>query len=89
MSDRTDWSKYNVPGAIHPERLERFEDWTDPSNAPEVNPPQCSRCVHLLSRDRWACNAFPEGIPGPILRGAFDHTKPFVGDGGIRFEPIG
>lgn len=34
------------------------------------------------------CKAFPKGIPFSILRGEFDHTKPYEGDNGVRFEPI-
>ena len=34
------------------------------------------------------CKAFPDGIPEKILTGEHDHTKPFKGDNGIRFEPI-
>ena len=32
------------------------------------------------------CDAFPEGIPAPILWGSNNHVKPFSGDHGIRFE---
>jgi hypothetical protein len=34
------------------------------------------------------CKAFPKRIPEEILTGNDDHSKPFKGDGGIRFEPI-
>ena len=34
------------------------------------------------------CKAFPNHIPVAILTNEFDHTEPFPGDHGIRFEPI-
>ena len=34
------------------------------------------------------CKAFPKRIPEDILVGRNDHSKPFPGDNGIRFEPI-
>lgn len=52
----------------------------------------CGFCKHftstILINDRYVdfCEAFPHGIPEEILNG-FDHTKPFYGDNGIRFEP--
>lgn len=54
--------------------------------------PQCLRCKHL-HRDvkSWTCDAFPdgEGIPEAILDDEHDHTQPFKGDHGVRFEAIG
>jgi hypothetical protein len=60
---------------------------------------QCLACKHLLGfREAPGeteeglppdtvvyCEAFPNGIPDRITEG-FDHTKPFRGDHGIRFE---
>ena len=49
---------------------------------------QCSRCVFEFMDARGrACVAFPTAIPAEIRDGAFDHTKPYLGDGGIRFVP--
>lgn len=51
--------------------------------------PQCLRCKHLHEGENWTCDAFPAGagIPEPILTDEHDHTKPYDGDHGIRFEP--
>ena len=46
----------------------------------------CDSCRHLLDNDK--CDAFPDGIPEPILTGEHDHTKPYPGDGGIRYEAL-
>lgn len=36
-----------------------------------------------------SCKAFGRGqIPLPIWDGENDHTVPYPGDGGIRFEPV-
>ena len=46
---------------------------------------QCLKCVHL-HKNMTRCEAFLSGIPAKIFTGGFDHTKPFQGDNGIRFE---
>ena len=53
----------------------------------EITISQCARCVHKRG-GKAACTAFPKGIPGAILRGDHDHTQPYPGDNGIRFEPV-
>jgi hypothetical protein len=55
-----------------------------------ILPPQCIACIHYNSDDvvKFSCKAFPNRIPDEILEGEHDHSKPFKGDGGIRFEPI-
>lgn len=47
---------------------------------------QCVTCNHY--RGGLACDAFPEGIPDPVLTGLVDHRKPTPGDNGITWEPI-
>jgi len=47
---------------------------------------QCAFCIHL--KKGLKCKAFPKGIPEKIITGEHDHTKPFKGDNGIRFESI-
>lgn len=47
---------------------------------------QCVECKH--HGEELTCTAFPDGIPAIILTGEHDHTKPYPGDNGIRFEPI-
>jgi len=47
---------------------------------------QCQNCEFY--KGYFVCKAFPKGIPDKILTGEHDHTKPFKGDGGIRFEAI-
>ena len=45
---------------------------------------QCRDCIHF--NEDWSCEAFPKGIPDEISDGAFDHTKEYKGDNGIRFK---
>ena len=47
--------------------------------------PQCRSCAHLRLEGR--CTAFPGGIPLRIWVNDHDHTKPYPGDNGIRYEP--
>lgn len=64
-----------------PPALGRFE------RLPDGRPflPSCLNCRHL--RDGGpACDAFPEGIPAPILAGEVDHRLPAAGDNGVRWE---
>lgn len=56
------------------------------SDERDIYIPQCNKCVNYIVDGR--CNAFNKIIPEKILTGEHDHTKPFKGDGGIRFEPV-
>lgn len=47
---------------------------------------QCNKCKNYLGAA--SCLAFFDGIPSEIMNGKFDHTKPYKGDNGIRFEEI-
>lgn len=48
--------------------------------------PKCLDCKHLFKYE--GCKAFKE-IPHEIWVNEIDHTKPYPGDNGIRFEPRG
>lgn len=48
---------------------------------------QCGDCKHVYKDGPPpTCAAFPDGIPDAILKGEHDHTRPYEGDRGIRFE---
>ena len=52
---------------------------------------QCCDCIYFqdgpgIVKERWACQAFPKGIPLAIASGEHDHTKPYPGDNGLRFK---
>lgn len=51
--------------------------------------PICLDCKYYRPEPgrRPACDAFPDGIPRPILISKADHRKPYEGDNGIQFEP--
>jgi len=50
----------------------------------------CQQCIHrnIMDASSYSCKAFPDGIPEEIYNNTHDHTKPFRGDGGIRFESV-
>lgn len=60
-----------------------------------VYSPICAYCKHSFPailigyKFHNTCAAFPDGIPDEIWRGDNDHTKPYPGDNGIRFERKG
>lgn len=51
---------------------------------PDVTP-ACWTCVHKHIGGP-TCDAFPNGIPGPILDGTEQHREPYPGDNGIQYE---
>ena len=48
----------------------------------------CLNCKHFYQNTQSGCAAYPNGIPLPINSGQFDHSNPFAGDNGIRYEAI-
>jgi len=46
----------------------------------------CSHCAHLQCNWKRQCKAFPIRIPDEIWEGRNNHTEPYPGDFGIRFE---
>lgn len=52
---------------------------------PGVVSSQCNHCRHYWGFGR--CDAYPDNIPREILGNQFEHTTPYEGDNGIRFEP--
>ena len=51
---------------------------------------QCFRCVHRRDTPGpvLTCDAFPDGVPEAIQLQDHDHSEPFPGDRGIRFERV-
>ena len=60
---------------------------TEPVVFPSESLPLCVACRRLRrpNRGRWACAAYPGGIPAPLLDATADHRNPYPGDRGIRF----
>ena len=48
---------------------------------------QCTFCTHR-SPDATKCKAFPSGIPTELLYNDHDHTLPYEGDNGIRYQAV-
>ena len=48
---------------------------------------QCTFCAHR-GPDATKCKAFPTGIPVKILYNEHDHTLPYEGDNGIRYQAV-
>jgi hypothetical protein len=46
---------------------------------------QCATCYYWTGGTN--CRAFPDGIPDVILKGKFNHKRPYPGDRGFRYKP--
>ena len=49
---------------------------------------QCLACRYFIPTEKFTCFAFPAGIPAEVFENRHDHTRPYLGDNGIRYEPI-
>lgn len=68
-----------------PERYKSGKGITHPAM------PQCFSCGHsprwLGKWGRYACTAYPDGIPQAIIDNRYDHRQPQAGDRGLRWTP--
>ena len=46
--------------------------------------PSCRNCKHW--HGGLVCDAYPKGIPLPIMAGDVSHMKPLPGDNGLQWE---
>ncbi len=66
--------------------LRRLSDREEPGTVTITKSVLCSVCNHRTPSDGYpSCSAF-ERIPVDILTNCHDHRKPYLGDGGVRFE---
>jgi len=52
--------------------------------------PICMNCKHYIDdqySEGFKCQAFPEGIPDEIISAFIEHTKTYLGDHDIQYEP--
>jgi len=71
----------------HEERRMAPVKFTIVGNPGDLTVSQCTFCAHR-SPDGTKCKAYPAGIPVEILFNEHDHTLPFVGDNGIRYQAV-
>jgi hypothetical protein len=68
------------------------DDWMKPPGyweqwPHEIDAPLCQTCRHLHSGEiGLRCDAFTDWIPDAILSGRADHSFPYPGDNGVRYE---
>ena len=51
-----------------------------------MNEPGCANCKHW--RGGVVCDAYPRGIPWPIMSGDVSHLEPLPDDNGIQWERV-
>lgn len=56
-------------------------------NPGDLKVSQCTFCTHR-SPDATKCKAFPSGIPTELLYNEHDHSLPYEGDKGIRYQAV-
>ena len=52
----------------------------------EIGGLMCYHCRHYYEGGRFACAAFPDGIPDDVWHD--EHYEPYPGDHGIQFEEL-
>lgn len=56
-----------------------------------IDQPICYNCKRkrpATAKIAFSCDAFPNGIPDPIVFNQADHRDEYRGDHGLRFDPI-
>lgn len=66
--------------------MERFASQQEALGLERTVLVSCAYCLRFKGSEK--CDAFPGGIPKPILQGIEYHLKPYENDNGLQFLPI-